>query len=443
MDEMDTRVPDPFAVGDDEEEVEAYNDNLLTPTVPAQEAPGVQSPSPVQKDAPPIPPPKIITKSQGDIRPLLSVNMFLPVPDSDPLTLLVAKYIPDPQARPRRDLSGDYTHTDLRTLIMTNSWRATARLARDQLTSGRVQDVSEVLEWWCLRLHSLARLRLYNQTAAECTTLFNVISSLQPPEFCNHVKDLLPLDLDLCRCRLRYWANDSIGYVDALMLTLNSCKRSLAKAMKRNVQNATVDGSVERWTERCARVSLVLASQLVEMKQYTTATRILETMILHPSAPPDLQGALAMVYLQVGDLGAASFHLNELAVNSRVDQVTKTTNEILKACFMGEWATAVDMLQGRAEELVQTENYVQRAIDANNLAVALLNLGKLSEGIAVLEDIFVQSPSMAVVAEPLIFNLATMYELRSNTAMDRKTAMLSKVALWSGDGLRHAVLKLG
>ena len=29
---------------------------------------------------------------------------------------------------------------------MTNSWRATARLARDQLTSGRVQDVAEALE---------------------------------------------------------------------------------------------------------------------------------------------------------------------------------------------------------------------------------------------------------------------------------------------------------
>lgn len=32
--------------------------------------------------------------------------------------MLLAKYIPNPDMRPRRDLSGDYSHADLPTLIV-------------------------------------------------------------------------------------------------------------------------------------------------------------------------------------------------------------------------------------------------------------------------------------------------------------------------------------
>ena len=55
-------------------------------------------------------------------------SLFLPIPDSDPLTMLLAKYVPNPDLRPRRDLSGDYTHTDLQTLIVSGSRGPVARL---------------------------------------------------------------------------------------------------------------------------------------------------------------------------------------------------------------------------------------------------------------------------------------------------------------------------
>jgi hypothetical protein len=38
---------------------------------------------------------------------------------------------------------------------------------------------------------------------------------------------------------------------------------------------------------------------------------------------------------------------------------------------------------------------------------------------------------------------ATMYELQSNTGMERKIGVLLQVAQWSGDGMRHTALKLG
>ena len=38
--------------------------------------------------------------------------------------------------------------------------------------------------------------------------------------------------------------------------------------------------------------------------------------------------------------------------------------------------------------------------------------------------------------------LATLYELRSSTAADKKRELLIEVAKWAGDGLRVACLKM-
>jgi hypothetical protein len=114
----------------------------------------------------------------------------------------------------------------------------------------------------------------------------------------------------------------------------------------------------------------------------------------------------------------------------------------------------------------------------NNLAVALLGQGKLKEGIQVLETALESSPSTLAMAEPFLFNLcayfpptppyptplapptfishnnltavthyalhtiATLYELRSSIAADKKRDLLIEVAKWCGDGLRTTCLKM-
>jgi trafficking protein particle complex subunit 12 len=97
------------------------------------------------------------------------------------------------------------------------------------------------------------------------------------------------------------------------------------------------------------------------------------------------------------------------------------------------------------------------------LAVALLGQGKLKDGIEVLETALEASPSTLAMAEPFLFNLcefafflfwlktltlsvfcskATLYELRSSIAADKKRELLIEVAKWSGDGLRTTCLKM-
>jgi hypothetical protein len=71
---------------------------------------------------------------------------------------------------------------------------------------------------------------------------------------------------------MRYWNNDAVGYVDALIEVLRNCRRKTSKYIERlGVSNDVEEMgrlrvSVDEWKGNIARVGLVLASQLVEMK---------------------------------------------------------------------------------------------------------------------------------------------------------------------------------
>ncbi|KAG8802758.1 hypothetical protein FRC17_006346 [Serendipita sp. 399] len=396
---IEESIPDPFEVGDDELDEASHSDNqrsnAMDETEPLSEediggsykesAQNIAQdiPEPVVKDSPPgLPPKEVSVGTVGDLRRLpvgidarnlIAPSLFLPIPDSDPLTHLLAKYIPNPEARPRRDTSGDYEHADLETLVSLNSFRAIARMAGDKLVSSDPTDIGSILELWSLRLNSLARLRFYNQTSAECTALFNGISSLKPPTTCDYIMaDLIPLDLELLRSRTRYWANDQMGYVDSLMLLQ---RKYSAKARKESASGR--DASL--WVDKAARVGVVLASQLVEMKQYTTATRLLEGLAASRSSPPQLRTLLALIYLQIGDLGAASTQIEDLYAREDIDPDILVSTSILKAVFLGEWDTAISLIHQRRNDPNNEDKYIQKVIDANNLAVVFLSQGRLSE----------------------------------------------------------------
>ena len=122
---------------------------------------------------------------------------------------------------------------------------------------------------WSLRLSSLARLRLFNQTAAELNNLYAVLTSSSIPADAPggrgaspraHLWNaLVPFELEVLHAKTRYWAGDHMGYLDALAALLHRCKRK-ARAAKADAATAAM------WTERGARVCLIIASQPIEMK---------------------------------------------------------------------------------------------------------------------------------------------------------------------------------
>ncbi|TRM65609.1 hypothetical protein BD626DRAFT_221310 [Schizophyllum amplum] len=310
---------------------------------------------------------------------------------------------------------------------MSNSWRALARMARDRLVAADPEDLTLVLGLWYLRLSALARLRLFNQTAAECSNLFNVLDAIDPPSARAWLMDrILPFELEVMRARLRYWGGDPAGYIDALAGLLAKCKVKARATPKRD------EATIGMWKERGARVALILASQMAETKDYTAATRLLEPL----AVSPPLRSAVGRIYLQAGDVHAAERHFAAVAADPGADTAQKETNTAVLAAARGEWAEASEVLRGLLDR--EQDNHVA----VNNLAVALLAQGKLKDGIAILEKSLQAAPATIAVAEPFLFNLSTLYELRSASAVNNKRDLLITVARYSGDGLRTTCLKM-
>ncbi|KZP25536.1 hypothetical protein FIBSPDRAFT_909472 [Athelia psychrophila] len=451
---VEPEVPDPFLMDseDDDSEDDSSDEDLGAShsTAPADEISLVRSPQPgsprspvtplapdVHKDVPP-PPPAPESEEDDDDAPdlylpgLVIPSMFLPIPNTDPLTTLLSKYITQPEKRPVRDLSGEWKRTDFHTLVMSNSWRALARMARDRIVVSNPEELAPILSLWYLRLSSLARLRLYNQTSAEITNLFTVLNGVAPPAARQWLFDrILPFELEVMQARVKYWAGDHMGYLDGLHGLLRKCRSKARKARKDEITRAM-------WQERGARVCLIIASQLVEMKDYSAAVRLLEPLLDQgPNiSTAALRSSIARIYLQSGYMEKALKHFAVVAADSEVTQAVKDMNAAILACAQGEWDCASEL----SRKLLDADPEDFAAL--NNLSVSLLGQGKLKEGITILESALKTSPATVVVAEAYLFNLSTLYELRSAMAVEKKKDLLIEVAKWSGDGLKTTCLKM-
>ncbi|EJD07528.1 uncharacterized protein FOMMEDRAFT_137814 [Fomitiporia mediterranea MF3/22] len=327
---------------------------------------------------------------------------------------------------------------------MTNNWRALARMARDRIVAANPSDVELILNLWYIRLSSLARLRLFNQTSAECENLFSVLATLEPPTARAYIlHSILPFELEVLRARCAYWAGDHLGYLDDVSALLQRCR-----VRARQARGGT-EGAM--WKERGARMALIVASQLVEMKDYTAASTLLEPLLSSSSPPssstsapttnPALRSALARIYLQGGLLSSAQKHIDIVEQDPSAEPALKNMNAVIWNAALGEWGVAAEY----ARVLVEGESAEEGVIDvvaANNYAVALLGQGRIKEGIQILESTLQTSPSATCSTEPYLFNLSTMYELRAGLTTQRKRDLLIEVAKWSGDGLRATCLKM-
>ncbi|EEB89987.1 hypothetical protein MPER_11866 [Moniliophthora perniciosa FA553] len=270
---VEPEVPNPFLIEDDSPKSDPAEslpptDDIALDVPPVSSTPVTPTTPNVNKDVPPPPPEEKDTEEEEEeeevpeiyIPGLVIPTMFLPIPNTDPLTTLLNKYIYPPEKRPARDLSGEWQNSNFHTMVMTNSWRALARMARDRIVATDPEELSLILGLWYLRLACLSRLRLFNQTSAECNNLFSVLNAVEPPENKTYLFDrILPFELEVMYARLKYWAGDHMSYLDALYQLLKKCKTK-ARSMSSDPTNLSM------WKERGARICLIIASQLMEMK---------------------------------------------------------------------------------------------------------------------------------------------------------------------------------
>ncbi len=102
---------------------------------------------------------------------------------------------------------------------------------------------------------------------------------------------------------------------------------------------------------------------------------------------------------------------------------------------MDQYNAAIDHFQGVLD--LDPNNLVA----ANNKAICLLYKCELSRAIAVLEELIRKDPERNL-HETVVFNLCTLYDLKSDTSTDKKRGIMNLVAKFGSDSFDLTVLKL-
>jgi tetratricopeptide (TPR) repeat protein len=155
------------------------------------------------------------------------------------------------------------------------------------------------------------------------------------------------------------------------------------------------------WKERIDELGMLVAATLIETNDIDTAIAHLHTLLPLSTA----KDALGMAYLQIGDIQQAGLYLDD---------------DALIAIAHGKYALAKEIYEHRLADKIRT---VQ---STNNLAICNFYLGDYSLAIDTLQSLI---PSHST--DNYIFNLATLYELSGESAIQRKQALFDRIGLRS------------
>ena len=192
------------------------------------------------------------------------------------------------------------------------------------------------------------------------------------------------------------------------------------------------------WQERQIRVLYALANCGIQQKDYELASSILDQIYKIESTKKSkakirsLQGRL---FLQLGDLVAAGQFFDEAALLRSDEAVDTLIDKSCLAIASNNYLEAYELLTKA------NEKYAGDPIVVNNMSVCLLYLGRLKEALNLLESNLTEHPDR-FLEESYVLNLATLYELESSYAGQKKQALLDLMSKYSGDGVNTACLKM-
>ncbi|RDW86367.1 uncharacterized protein DSM5745_03009 [Aspergillus mulundensis] len=185
---------------------------------------------------------------------------------------------------------------------------------------------------------------------------------------------------------------------------------------RREIMRPDIDPAErEIWKQRLSDLGVRTVNALVEMGDFNAAKRSLESLRITESANDAIKLRAVLLLLAIGDVDAARQLCAGLA---------DTEDAIFKPLFSmaeGRYDDAViewrDILGNKSRE-------TDEAVVSQNLAVCLLYTGRLSEARGVLESLVQEQHSFS----SLVFNLATVYELCSDKAVQLKHTLVENIA---------------
>jgi len=383
----------------------------------------------------------------------------------DPVRDAVAKYQGEVEASKRQILTSDGVTADargLQQLLAAGNYRAAVNHTSQLLEmygqgKGKVGQLSKhsqtSLQLWWVRFALLVKLRQFSVAEAEAAAFGDLDSpdlffQYYPELYPNRTGSLVPWSLRLLLAELPMYNNKQVPAMNKLFRLQRTIKKMIENLEKSlqpdgsiNLEGSIIDSSaVSFWKSRERQVLYSLINCCIIHHDYESAVKCLD--MLHEKEleenVPSLYAAYGRLYLQLGNLTLADQFFNKAALardSSTVSQVEGLVDSAFLAIGQGQFQSALERFQA-AEALASGK---QAKAIGNNIAVCLLYVGKLKEGLAKLETSITQDPTN-IQANPVL-NLCTLYELESSYAMQKKIGMLGLVSQYCPDSFQINSLK--
>lgn len=390
-----------------------------------------------------------------DLNLLLRPGLYNPIPTNNiPPPFLHSSHQPAPD-------------TPLPQLLQTGHFRLAAERAADTLSSSEVSpfDIPRVLDLFYTRLACLVLVSHATLAAKEARTLLDILaretgnashsqpgsragSRERPPLDRIAILALIPWPLRLLLERLKtVLTNDARRGIMNLYQLGAECRAQFSRARKEGDEEG-----MRVWRERLADLGVRVAGELVGMGEFDTAGRHLsmldDGLVVEDGVSADegdgggreriaMAVRKALLYLRIGDVDTARECYTDLVSTSTTDSSPPLDLEVLRVLtFMAEadYVSPVELLERLLT--LHPSNELLR----HNLAVCLLYNGDVQRANSLLEGMVGKADGAAASSEDdavsgespvfsaLLFNLATIYELRTEKARERKVKLVERVA---------------
>ena len=368
-------------------------------------------------------PERVLSPSRGDASPLAPHDGV-----KSPVTDMPSKdfsYIQDPQAYhvlPASNIPPPFLNAPdtplvsapVDSLLQSGHYRLAAIAAARRIVSATSPtDYETLLHLVHVRLACLCLISEHALAAQEAKVLGDLSSTFYRHPFTD--AHIVPWDLRLLVVRLAAlgygeWRKGIMGYYE------------LARECRERILKADSEDEEILWRTRLRDCGIRVANVLVEMGDFESAGRHLDTL----SEASDSRELLIMetlVWLRVGDMQSARRCLSS-ASQIESDELVDGTLDALLQLANSEYTAATLSFQALHH------NFPDDAMVTQNLAVCLLYTGHISEARELLLELVDEAPPF----HSLVFNLSTIFELCTEKNKDRKVALAEKLALRKRDG---------
>ncbi|KAG0710719.1 Trafficking protein particle complex subunit 12 [Chionoecetes opilio] len=383
----------------------------------------------------------------------------------DPVKNLVRTYLGEEMSSKRVVLTvASVTQDDrgLRQLIVAGCYHAAVNLTTQLLTvygqgEGRAghpsKHTAHSIQLWFTRIALLVKLRRFSLAEVECQ-YFNDLDApdlyfeFYPELYGGRKGSMVPFGFRLLVAELPQHLGkhtQALDRLNALLRTCNLIIKNLNNGLSEDGSNLEMtnnmrDDSLKLWRTRRHRVMYSITNCAVSLKDFRLAGSLIERLIQDdPNSAAGLYSALGRLCLQLGDVTAAQETFNQYLEHSLPPPHHDPVQGLLHSAYV---SIAQNAFKDAAEILQQAHKInPNNGLVINNYGVCLMYTGRVSEAITLVEGAVFSQPDR-FLHEAIVLNLATMYELESSNAHQKKLKLLSLIAQHKGDSFNVAALKL-